>query len=514
MAAACFGIVVATTDHPGSAAWPQPIPSASVLAHPTAYYAAPAGTSAGDGSRARPWDIQTALMGAGGRIQPGDTLWLRGGRYVGHFESTLTGTEAAPIIVRQYPGERATLDNPDVAPGHSPRFRHTYVGPAHVTLKVSGQWAWYWGFEVIHSNPQRDVARTDGVYPSAPNNRFINLVIHDNALGMSFSNESRNSEVYGCVIYNNGYSDIDRTHGHGIYAKNDGRYQKLIRDNVVFNQFRNGIQVYTDAGTGQLRNLLLDGNVWFNNGSLTGNKAPDGNILVGGREVADQITVQHNMTYFSPSIDARNVRIGYTNALQNGSVTVQDNYFVGGGTVLWFGSWSRATVTGNLFSGAKRIVDLSRPDAGQSWGGNTHLHAPDASAWSYVGRSYTFGDWQQATGLGATDQALAAAPTKPRVFVRPNVYEPGRATIIVYNWTRQSTVPADVSGVLNTGDHFEVHNVQDFYGTPVLSGIYTGGPVNLPMAGVEPPRPIGGSPGTPPRTGPDFDVFVLRRLPS
>lgn len=480
--------------------------------HPGAHYAAPTGTPEGDGSRERPWDIATALAGGGGRIQPGDTLWLRGGRYVGHFQSTLTGTAAAPIIVRQYPGERATLDNPDVAPGHSPRFRRTYVGTAYVTLKVAGQWAWYWGFEVIHSNPQRDVARTDGVYPTAPNNKFINLVVHDNALGVSFSNDSRNSEVYGCIIYNNGYSDIDRTHGHGIYAKNDGQFQKLIRDNVVFNQFRNGIQVYTDAGSGQLKNFLLEGNVWFNNGTLTGNTVPDGNILVGGREVADQITVRRDMTYFSPGIAARNVRIGYTNALQNGAITVQDNYFVGGRTVLWVGDWSKATVTGNLLSGPERIVELDRPAAGQSWSGNTHLRDPDARAWSYVGRTYGFSDWRQAAGLGATDQAQVTAPTQPQVFVRPNLYEAGRANIIVYNWTRQSTVPVDVSGVLHSGDRFEVHNVQDFYGPAVLSGTYTGGSLDLPMAGVDPPSPIGRTPGTAPRTGPDFDVFVLRKV--
>jgi hypothetical protein len=29
------------------------------------------------------------------------------------------------------------------------------------------------------------------------------------------------------------------------------------------------------------------------------------------------------------------------------------------------------------------------------------------------------------------------------------------------------------------------------------------------MGGVLPPNPIGGAPHTPPRTGPDFDVFVV-----
>src|SRR5437870_11378258 len=40
------------------------------------WYASPSGSSAGDGSR-QPWDLQTALSGGQGRVQPGDTIWLR-----------------------------------------------------------------------------------------------------------------------------------------------------------------------------------------------------------------------------------------------------------------------------------------------------------------------------------------------------------------------------------------------------------------------------------------------------
>ena len=55
------------------------------------FYAAPHGSAAADGSRTRPWDLATALTGGHGRVQPGDTVWLRGGAYRGPFHSTLTG---------------------------------------------------------------------------------------------------------------------------------------------------------------------------------------------------------------------------------------------------------------------------------------------------------------------------------------------------------------------------------------------------------------------------------------
>ena len=45
--------------------------------------------------------------------------------------------------------------------------------------------------------------------------------------------------------------------------------------------------------------------------------------------------------------------------------------------------------------------------------------------------------------------------------MRPNQHEAGRANITVYNWSHASTVDADVSAVLQTGDTYEVHNAQN-----------------------------------------------------
>jgi hypothetical protein len=69
-------------------------------------------------------------------------------------------------------------------------------------------------------------------------------------------------------------------------------------------------------------------------------------------------------------------------------------------------------------------------------------------------------------------------------------------------------VPIDLSPVLSAGDSFDIWNAQALFAAPVLSGKYTGGTVTLPMAGVTPPAPLGGT-RTPPVTGPEFDVFVV-----
>jgi hypothetical protein len=65
---------------------------------------------------------------------------------------------------------------------------------------------------------------------------------------------------------------------------------------------------------------------------------------------------------------------------------------------------------------------------------------------------------------------------------------------------------------LQPGAQYEVRNVQNWYGTAVTTGTFDGGAINLPMNGVTPPAVVGGAPHPPPRTGPDFDVFVVRKL--
>ena len=47
------------------------------------------------------------------------------------------------------------------------------------------------------------------------------------------------------------------------------------------------------------------------------------------------------------------------------------------------------------------------------------------------------------------------------------------------NWGRQSSVSVDLSSVLPSG-RYEVRNVQDWYGSPVTTGSYSGGSISIP----------------------------------
>ena len=71
------------------------------------YHVAPDGHVSAPGTLREPLSLTRALSAAG-PARPGDTIWLHRGTYPGAYTSTLTGQPDKPIIVRQWPGERAT----------------------------------------------------------------------------------------------------------------------------------------------------------------------------------------------------------------------------------------------------------------------------------------------------------------------------------------------------------------------------------------------------------------------
>jgi hypothetical protein len=430
------------------------------------YYAAPNGTSGGDGSMARPWDLSTALAGGNGRVQPGDTVWLRGGTYTGKYRSTLTGTAGRPIVVRGYPAERAVIDAASSASTPS-------------AFNVSGAYSVFWGFELTNSYSSRYTTSTGNhVRPNvvanyASHTKYINLVVHDGGVAFYSDPQFVDVELVGNVIYNNGWDAPDRGHGHGIYLKSDGT-GVVARDNIVFNQFGFGIHLYSNPGSGHLNNIRLEGNVAFNNGALTATSQGSQNILYGGDETADNGVIEGNMTYFSAGEGpSANVRVGF-GSLQNGDVTVRNNYVAGGSTVLEVNQWATASITSNTLVGSGTLSRIN--DTGISLGlGNTLL-----------------------TSGGAT-----------KVFVRANPYERGRGNIVVYNWGRQGSVQVSLSGVVPSGARFEIRNAQNINGAPVMSGTYSGGSVSLPISSVQGPTPVGLSSSRVPSTGTEFGAYVV-----
>ena len=458
------------------------------------FFVAPNGSSGGSGASGSPWDLATAASGAGGKIQPGDTVWLRGGTY-GNGETSsayhfsLSGSSAAPVIIRQYPGERATIDG---------------------NITADGNYVWFWGFEV--ANTSTTTQNVIGVDSHCPGCRFINMVVHDHSGdGFGMWSEGPNQVAYGNVIYNNGFhGSTSTTFGHGIYAQNNTG-TKLLQDNILFDQFGYGIHVYgSDAAF--LNNFTIDGNASFNSGLGTGM-----DYHIGGGSPVNNLVFTNNMSYRMADNRVNTVRLGYNWGPNNPSATVTGNYLVG---QLLLEHWNTLSFDNNTIVDPYGAAVTLEQNTGQalttsnSWDGNSYVKttssypvAPFQLSLNGVTTTYVLSAWQSLTGFDRGSSVTSAMPTTTKIVVEPNAYEAGRANILIYNWGGQGAVTVDLSSVLHAGDQYEVVNAQNFYGSPVTTGTYGGGAITIPITTVTPPRPIGGT--APMTTGTEFNAYVV-----
>lgn len=380
------------------------------------------------------------------------------------------GAEGKPINVRAVPGQRITLESDDLV---------LDIGDsAYVS---------FWDLEITASVNNRDPKNPkESAYgirinqgKSSHDIKFINLIVHDMpAQGFGWWQANSNSEIYGCLVYYNGITQYD----HGIYVHNtDG--QKHITDNIIFDNASHGIHAYGEKDYQKLNNIDIEGNTVFDNGSIgySTSRRTWGtfvrNILIGGYQVAKNPIVKNNYTYYpSTSGYGEAFNLGYRAGSEN--AIVEDNVFVGGSVQL-----------GGLNKGVKMLQ-------------NTILGSP----------------WLALRGLAGgqgQNQLLLIKPADPKIFVRPNQYEPGRANITIYNWEKKpelALTSADLKRVqIHPGDRYELHNAQDYF-NDVVTGTYDGQQISVPMTGHTVAQPLGLS-FKPNSTFPEFGAFVLVVIP-
>jgi hypothetical protein len=463
----------------------------AVSIEPRGIFVAPDGSSSGDGTFRHPLDLTTALSGDNTLIRPGDVVWVRGGTYRGSFTSTLKGRPSSPITVRQYPGERAIIDG---------------ASSAAPTLTVNGEWTFYQDFEVTNSDPDRTKARPNGIMIFGPHTKFINLIVHDTGVGMGFWTPAVDAEIYGCIVYHNGRQGPppDRGHGHGIYAQNVEGTKRIV-DNIIFDQYGYGIHNYAEAG--DLKGFHIEGNIIFANGSSARpDERDEPNILVGGHKSAERVSIIENCTYHPLNKIATNVWLNY-GAQNNRDLIFRGNYLAGG-TPLMLSEWLQATVINNTLIGNGTLAVVKMPrgvsPSTYTWDQNLFYTNASKAASPFIfenqgkSSSYSFTDWQRISGFDRNSHQLRSADARPsgvKVFIRPNLYEKGRANIAIYNWDGHPEAEVNLGDLLKIGRRYEIRNVYDYFGEPVYSGIYDGKPIRLPMTGT--------------RTGPEFNAFVL-----
>lgn len=475
------------------------------------WYASPTGGTVAAGTLASPWSLATALSHPG-VVQPGDTIWLRGGVYRADFISRLTGTADRPIVVRQSPGERATVDG---------------------RLEIDGSYTHYRDFEVMYSDTRRvtSIAGSDPgdlpreyktVFVTGPFNKLINLVIHDLGDGIFSGLSAEGLEIYGSIIYNNGWRGPDRGHGHNVYLQNQVP-TKYLTDNVLFNSFSSGLHIYGSSAAA-LWYFSIEGNTIFESGSPVAREfGADVNVLhqgAGGkfgRSVYRRNSIYHRVGseysfVFNGAGDTPGEDIQFLDNISQGRAQFHEvRRYVVTGNKLTTGS---APLSGQTMLMALRMVS-GEPFSSHVWDRNTYAAPSGDQVPFYLvqgsASNLTMDQWRKVTGYDANSSYTVGRFTGADVVVRPNRYEPGRALVTCWNWSGYGSLAADLSSVLKVGDRFVIHHVYDLFGTPLVSGTYGGGSVSIPQTAITPPTPVGYD-YTPPATGPGFGVFVVRKL--
>lgn len=477
---------------------------------PANFHVSTDGSPQSAGTMKDPWDLQTALDHPNA-VLPGDRIWIHAGVYQGTYVSRLQGSAAAPILVRAFNGEPVTLDGGD--------------SQGAPILSVEGAHTWFWDLEITSTDPQRSFpasgawTRGPGIVTGAhPGDgvgaRFINLIIHDAAAGIVLGRHALDALVYGCLIYHNGGEQPGGGRGPGLTGEN-AQSTKQIVENIFFGGYGGGIDLSGTPGV-SLDGFRIMGNVLLQAGALSA--APSGyELLVSSQRPIQDLQLEANFTYqWDPARSAARLgRLGVTGA--NVNSVVRTNYFAGG---VHFIDWRQITFTQNVVVAPQTVVTLEQFQLPTLppyvWEQNAY-YCQQASAQPFQllafsgGGALSFVQWRLTTGFDELSTYNPSPPLSTAALVRPNLYDPERTTIVIYNWPRQPEVAVDVSRVLLPGDAYELRDAQNYFAAPLAAGVYDGAALVVPMDLAAAAQAVG-EPAQPyTHTAPDFGVFILQR---
>ncbi len=501
----CLALSTALSTQTGSSQTLTPIPVLGA----NAKYVSPTATN-GNGLKDNPWSLSQSVNAtppAG--LKPGDTIYLRGGTYrldtsaepdTSYWE--IAGTAAAPITVRNYPGERVQIDIDYQLQVHGVHTR--YIGLEFITSRTK---------KVFNSGWASD--RPGEFAVMGDNLKVINCIFHD-MMGTSAFAAAEDYEMYGNIMYYIGFIGPERSWGTTAYIQNPSS-RKDITDNVMFQQFNHNLQIYgSDAAI--VKNIYATGNTLFNPGTLGTNRGFNAIVWVGEKAV-ENVEFASNYMY-SPVADGSNLVLWGAGGVTNLDLRVTNNYVVGGAPAVRLGVWNPVIFTGNKLVGKAGLAwyEGALPVSRQyTWNNNTY-HQKEASPFMYAPKAQEFAGWKTATRLDTNSTYSGLRPTGTEVFVRPNKYEAGRAHVTVFNWDLANTASINLSTTgMSNGQSFEIRDVQNYFGTPIHTGIYDGKPVTVtlpgtgspvtPLLGATDPRNVGMV--LPVHTSKEFNAFVV-----
>ena len=250
----------------------------AITAEGATYYVATTGNDANPGTLNQPF--KTFAQGVR-LLQPGDTLYIRGGLYTERIDvqgPNKTGMPGKYITIAGSPGETVIIQYADTTvAGYGP-------------IKARGNRG-YFVFEnlILDGINFADEVKwqiRDG------NHHFILRKIEMKNFPTSniYIASGNDITIQDCILHDNISDGAVGRRGYGIYF-HDGA-NGLIEGTEIYNQVGGGIQAYP----GPISNLVIRNNKIHDN-NATPNSAVGGIVVLGSRNMVSNVSVYNNLIY-------------------------------------------------------------------------------------------------------------------------------------------------------------------------------------------------------------------------
>ena len=331
-------------------------------------------------------------------LQPGDELVLRGGTYTlgSRFSIQLVGTAGLPILIRAKNGETPVIVYPSAAQNVINVESSAYVillglevtGGSH-GIRISD--SDFITVEDCHIHGTNDVALSANV----PGSSYEGLVLRHNHIhdtdntgeGMYLGCNYDDCRMFNSLIERNYIHHTNSagvSQGDGIEIK-EGRYNNVVRDNVIHDTSYPCILTYSTVGNG--RPNIIERNLLWGCGDHAIQSAADAiirnNIILGAandgiRNQPHQNGVPSNLVITNNTVLAPTNSAVRSNSIA-GSVVIANNalFAQSGDAIRISGNTSKLTVVANVGNGG-----LTGVSAGFDSSGDIDL---DLAAASYSG---------------------------------------------------------------------------------------------------------------------------------
>ncbi|MEP4376718.1 MAG: T9SS type A sorting domain-containing protein, partial [Algoriphagus sp.] len=481
-------------------------------------YASPSGSASNSGnSLLEAWSLEFAL-GTSSPLLPGDSLMMADGTYPGNFISELYGTAEKPIRIMPLNAGKAIID--------AGRNRSGESG-----ILVKGNYTWFIGIHVTSSSTNRNPDASNGfaaieieagITVTGDHNKLINCWIYDVVGGgLQLWRSGLNLEVYGCVVFNNGFQEVPRGYGHGMYIQHDEvNFPKEIVNNIVFQNASQGINIYTTNPIN--RGLIVDKNVSFNTGVFADFNPilfrPPHNLSIGSRNnLSSDIVVTGNIFYsdlqggrLEPS-GVSNVTLGRT-FYPNLNFKFTGNKIYGGRNQVELLPASRLSFTENLLVNTSgqfiSVYEDYSSYTESTWKSNAYINFSNSTN---VFNGLSFSDWKLTSGFDGNSNLLTIPQKPAEILVVQNKYDSNLYYVTILNLSDQEVISVDFSQyAIEAGIDYVIRDVQNpFDEVHRKVGKKTGEMISFPMNWTNSMQPKGNIPHQVKHTDKTFGSFIL-----